>query len=941
MEKTVHEREYTAFISYRHLPLDQQAAEIIQRRIERYHVPAEYREPAGGCRLGVVFRDEEELPASSSLSDSITYALDHAKFLIVICTPALPLSKWCETEILYFLKHHDRDHILAVLVDGTPEESFSPYLRDVYNEEGSVKAEVEPLAANIAGKNHSIDRSKLRKEIVRIYAALLGCPFDALWQREKRYRTRKWLTLAGLSAAALAVFLGIVIHKNVQISRQNQELQMQSSSLSAWAGEMLLEQADMSGAYEYAVKALEVDDNVSYDRKAERLLAEVAGAYTWQDVRKEKVWDQSADAVDILYAPVMERLFVSDRFGMVRQIIPGEREPVWETVSGNADKMDGVSVYDTRMWLNKEETELYLFNRSNLKAVSAKDGTEIWNRDRESDSNCQVVSEDGSLIAVIEGTDLIVLQAQNAEELMRFSLEEEEPGGKWQAVRDYDRNTYNKLRFSENGQFLGAVFLQENETGDSFRHHGWIVDLTEKEVCLDITWPEPDRTDPIWGIYVNDQGTALFVSAYDGANKGMETLLLSQPGKVEAASFQNHDPYFKYEAHIPELSKTTGTPELPMLTSQKLAVTVLDDAMYSYDLSEGSYHYHYRFDSDIVGLDWLNREEDVVWIVTETGSLYLCDLEPEGPYAMKALSGTSWKQSSMVTYARMAAGEEMVFLETAYPGRVMMMRNVSDPHAAVLMENGSYSDSALMIYTAQALRIFPSPSGEKVFAVEDGYGKPVRLSIYDISTLELLNSVEFADIPLVPAEDQQVYALDEERVQYGTRILHSDGTTLDTEEMPQEAGDDHPLLPDQVQETGEALAMTFLGDDEYVAVQNYTGQLDIYSVPDGTRVFHEQENLFEHALANSTMESFRLRNGRFLLIGKEAGKTYGTSVIIDPETWTVVSRIPDVYTCFPEANKLIADRKGLVIVYPLYEKEDLMKEDFSHMFRKHPLSDIR
>ena len=42
------EREYIAFISYRHRPLDKQAAERIQKSIENYVVPAEFRERVGG-----------------------------------------------------------------------------------------------------------------------------------------------------------------------------------------------------------------------------------------------------------------------------------------------------------------------------------------------------------------------------------------------------------------------------------------------------------------------------------------------------------------------------------------------------------------------------------------------------------------------------------------------------------------------------------------------------------------------------------------------------------------------------------------------------------------------------------------------------------------------------------------------------------------------------
>ncbi|MBO4288740.1 MAG: toll/interleukin-1 receptor domain-containing protein, partial [Lachnospiraceae bacterium] len=192
------ERSYVAFISYRHKELDREAAIRIQKKIENYIVPKEYREKVGGKKLGIVFRDEDELPASSSLSDSITYALDHTQYLIVICTPDLPQSKWCLQEVSYFLKTHDRDHVLAVLVDGTPEESFPEQLRFTYDAEGRQLAEVEPLAANIAGGNHSINKKTFSKEVVRLFAAIIGCPFDALWQRERRARTNRLIAAMGV-----------------------------------------------------------------------------------------------------------------------------------------------------------------------------------------------------------------------------------------------------------------------------------------------------------------------------------------------------------------------------------------------------------------------------------------------------------------------------------------------------------------------------------------------------------------------------------------------------------------------------------------------------------------------------------------------------------------------------------------------------------------------
>ena len=224
-------QEYIAFLSYRHLELDKKAAKLLQSRIERYVIPKELRRFPGEKKLGNVFRDEDELPLSPNLSDSIIYALDHSEYLIVVCSPELPKSQWCEAEIRYFLQSHSRDHVLAVLIDGDPASSFSPLLLYTYDETGNITGYVEPMAANIAGKKHAINRKSLGKEMTRIFSALLGCSFDTLWQRERRRRVSVLLASLGAAACLLAVFLSVVLNFALQTKNANEQLNVVNERL--------------------------------------------------------------------------------------------------------------------------------------------------------------------------------------------------------------------------------------------------------------------------------------------------------------------------------------------------------------------------------------------------------------------------------------------------------------------------------------------------------------------------------------------------------------------------------------------------------------------------------------------------------------------------------------------------------------------------------------
>ncbi|MGL5677814.1 MAG: toll/interleukin-1 receptor domain-containing protein [Cellulosilyticaceae bacterium] len=205
------EYKYDAFISYRHKPLDKEIAKKLHRLLETYVAPKD--SGVEKRKLDRVFRDQEELPTSSDLAANIQEALEKSGYLIVICSPDTPHSKWVRQEIETFSKLHGHEHILALLIDGEPEEAFPSVLRyrtqEVVGEGGVLETrevEVEPLAADIRATSKYKRHKLLEQELLRIIAPILGCTYDALRQRDKVRRLKRIMTLGSILIGCLTVF---------------------------------------------------------------------------------------------------------------------------------------------------------------------------------------------------------------------------------------------------------------------------------------------------------------------------------------------------------------------------------------------------------------------------------------------------------------------------------------------------------------------------------------------------------------------------------------------------------------------------------------------------------------------------------------------------------------------------------------------------------------
>jgi WD40 repeat protein len=258
------DNKYEAFISYRHKDLDTAAARALHRQIETYRIPAYIRRQSGRQQMGKVFRDQDELPLMANLGEGIRAALAASAWLIVICSPDLPLSKWCMAEVDYFIELGRRDRILTVLIAGEPEESFPPQLRFIETNQGEV--EVEPLAADIRAQTPGASLRKLRREKLRVLAPMLGVGYDDLRRRQRERSLRHTAWICGAAAAVSLLAGAYVVRQNSLLTERNIVIQTQRDTALASESRMLAQnslaamaEGNIAAAVKLALLALPSD----------------------------------------------------------------------------------------------------------------------------------------------------------------------------------------------------------------------------------------------------------------------------------------------------------------------------------------------------------------------------------------------------------------------------------------------------------------------------------------------------------------------------------------------------------------------------------------------------------------------------------------------------------------------------------------------------------
>ena len=367
---------YNAFISYRHAKLDSAIAEHIQRKLEHFHVPHKLKKNLKHDKINRIFRDKDELPITSDLTETITDALRKAEYLIVICSTNTKESFWVKREIKTFLQTHPADRVLTVLCDGEPfdvipEEllSMEKEYQDEYGMTHRIKVPVEPLSCDYRLPRSTADK----EELPRLASALLGCSYDELQRRNRQYRIRRAAAVIGAAFAAVVAFGCYMGYTGKKINDSYIESLRSRSMYLANESEQLLNEGKRADAIHLALAALPdgPKDKMPITARAERAVTLATSSYeTNSGVSYTPIWNYktSHPVKDILLSENSFYLAAMDQAGDVYCWDTGTHGLVFEK-GGNNDQID---------FLFPDNESILIVYENKIECYNIKTGALMW-----------------------------------------------------------------------------------------------------------------------------------------------------------------------------------------------------------------------------------------------------------------------------------------------------------------------------------------------------------------------------------------------------------------------------------------------------------------------------------------------------------------------------------------------------------------------------------
>lgn len=920
------ERNYIAFISYRHRPLDIWTAKRLHKRIERYVIPKDLRRD-GKKKLGLVFRDQDELPIASNLSENIREALDRSAFLIVICTPDSVQSPWVQREIRYFLEHHDRDHVLAVLASGTPETAFSPLLTERRSPDGDLLEEIEPLAANIVAENERTRRRLFRIESLRIIAALIGCPFDSLYRRELRFRRRRAAAAIGTGALVAAVFIGMLLNRNAEIRAQLHRALISESQTLAALSEQAYREGDYNGALEHALEALPGEGrDRPYVPEAEYALSRELDLYHQGVLRYARSLEQDAMISALALSGDGKYLATADGHGTLS---------FWDLETGTLIRQQNGAVVISLFYLEKRGAVLCL-GGDGVSLYDAATGEALWQRRDINGLDFPAVSADGQVGLV---TSFLSAAPDAAERASLLDLADGRDLGEIRLSEGPPR--FCAAGACSEDEALAALLLQHND-GQLADLILWNTDTGDSQVIApDLPYSAGATA---YRLHFTEEGDLLL--GCDDHN-GPSFLRLYAAADDWAMRYETPLETEKVTLETGGAANVFASVDLFGCASGKVVFGCKHE-LYMLDLADGEILWRRTLPGFLLAGQLYSNA--CMGLVLDDGTVTFCSDSGYLSYSMGIYSFKSGYTLKRAAISGESFPESQVILVSEdHPQRASLVRFVDNPqmyligvfssavsHTSLISSPGGNLILALGYdpngkpVEALLLDVAEGETGENFALPEDGgFEDPGQLSLTEEGqlvspTCEL--NVRTHEISPLPDEQFPVTGLEGGVYALGEKSSLQavwDGESLKIRDPETGSERDAGPLPPTTSK------LLFACDDELLLCFTETGELCVYQVSDGALLHRSQHaGLGLHFRGNGARYTAQqaVNEDRLLLFYDDLANDQTVCLVLDKEAWACVGAYDNVAAYLPSRdNVLVCQPMDGIYLSRFYSRGEILE----------------
>ena len=867
---------YNAFISYKHAPEDNKVAEAVHKGLERFHIPGKLRKKTGMKRINRIFRDKDELPITSDLSDSIANALSDTDYLIVICSTNTKDSMWVPREIEYFLKNHSKRDVFTVLVNGEPADVIPDILKyedkvvtDENGKEVSVRIPIEPLSCD-----YRMPPGKAKKtELPRLVSGIIGCAYDELMNRRRQYRMKQLFAIVSIVLAVMAAFCAYMyysrdrIHKNYLESLRNQSRYLANES------ENLLEKEQRITALQLALEALpkSEEDDRPVTAEAVRALTDATLAYETNNGNNiNAAWNYQMPSVvsDFLLSDDGKKIAIRDG---------GDVVGIWDTED-----------HKRLLYLDKPDSPIsgmgfagnssfILWNIDTVKCYNADTGEETWSYSDEDDtfiSGSKLMVNDSSLYICTYNGDYLNIDPQSGKLLGRTSITKDE---------GFERFVVSESKLSPDGKTI------------AFRGSGGWNDYAFG--CLDLntgkTVMSPATQDMIKDIEWFDDDTLMVASTYvdmsGSMSIGSKQLLSTDHSTVRCINCADMSEKWNADFVCNGVMIESGFVKLGEDRISYFSGNVVS----VYDASTGIMQYSNNVNDSVIDVSDRDKDGEPVYITQNGGyATPAPSVDDDAVYYTRYFSDELLQVAiSNGVYARIKYGHEIIYYGV----------HVFDEDWTELCDDAVLTGSALEKILEEDTLAFLSSEDDKAYLDVFGLGED---SFHYRTKLE--DDKAFC-YKLLGVHGGKVYIGYENSDTYDVLSVDPKAEKTDTEDsFKMSAIFDHSLSMKEGK-----LAYYFKGEgiNSFLAIYDIdTKDKKTYDIPEEVGFLHHEPEYYENE------EVVFLRGDADYVIDLRSGTA---SKIDTPEDWDEPDRYSDNsvngLVAFSDGKKIIITDRGGVI----------------------------